>query len=100
MLFVKTLIHGWHTSSRMHEAICLPCILVCNSSPENTTALSTSVEAASSTKDETAHYLICQTLVGIISQVCGLDDLPSLHDLISGKDIDDITGALACAICF
>ena len=50
------------------------------------------------TKDETAHYLICPLLVGIISQACCLDHLPSLHELIFGNDKDDVTGALACAI--
>ena len=61
-------------------------------------ALSSSVEPASSTKDETAHYLICPILVGVISQACGLDHLPSLHELFFGKDIDNSTGAIACAI--
>ena len=82
----------------MHEALCLPCIFGCNSLPDNTIALSSSVEPASSTKDETAHYPICPIWVGIISQTCGLDQLPRLHDLIRGKDTHDITGALACAI--
>ena len=98
MSFVKTLTNGWHTSSRMHEATCLPCVFGCNSLPSNTLALSTSVEPASSTQDETAHYLICPILVGIISQASGLDHLPNLHELVLGKDINDFTGALACAI--
>ena len=33
MYFIKTLTNGWHTSSRMHEAICLPCIFGCNALP-------------------------------------------------------------------
>ena len=63
-----------------------------------TMVFSSFVDPASSTKDETAHYLICPVWVGIISQACGLDQLPSLHELILGRDINDITGALACAI--
>ena len=51
-----------------------------------------------STKDETAHYLICPILMGIISQACCLDHLPTLHELIFGNDKEDVTGALACAI--
>ena len=35
MLFVKCLTNGWHTSSRMHEAICLPCIFGCNALPSS-----------------------------------------------------------------
>ena len=37
-------------------------------------------------------------MLGIISQASGLDHLPTLHELILGKDINDITSALACAI--
>ena len=36
-------------------------------------------------------------MVGIISWACGLDHLPNLHEVILGKDINDLTGALACA---
>ena len=79
---VKTVTNGWHTSSRMHEATCLPCILGYNSLPINTIALSASVVPASSTKDQAMHCLICPILVGIISQACGLDHLPNLHEVI------------------
>ena len=39
-------------------------------------------------------------MIGIISQVCGLDHLPSLHELSLGKDSNDLTDALACAISY
>ena len=97
MSFVKTLTNGLHTSSRMHEAVCLPCIFGCNALPNNSLALPASTLPLSSTKDETAQYLICSIMVGIISQACGLDHLPTSHELIFGKDINDLTGALACA---
>ena len=97
MSFVKTLTNGWHTGSRMHEAICLPCIFGCNALPNNTIAVHASDLPFSSTKDETAHCLICPIMAGIISQAGGLDHLPSSHELFLGKDINDLTGALACA---
>ena len=60
MSFVKTLTNGWHTSSRMHEAICLPCIFECNSLPIN--SISTSDSRSSSScrpiKDEVPTTLI------------------------------------------
>ena len=36
-------------------------------------------------------------MVGIISQACGLDHLPSFHELIVGRDSNDHNGAIACA---
>ena len=51
----------------------------------------------SSTKDGTAHYLICPIMLGIISQASGLDHLPTLHESFFGKDSIDLTGVLACA---
>ena len=48
-------------------------------------------------RDETAHYLACPTLSGIITHATGLDHLLTLHELIFGDAIDDLTGALACA---
>ena len=96
MSFIKTLTNGWHTASRMHEAICLPCIFGCNALPNNCLA---PIDATlpSSIKDETASYLICPILLGIISQASGLDHLPTLQELILGNNINDLTGALACA---
>ena len=63
----------------MHEALCLPCISGCCSLPSLTIASSASVPMGSDTGDETAHYLICPILVGIISEACYLDYLPNLH---------------------
>ena len=48
-------------------------------------------------RDETAHYLACPILSGIITQATGLNRLLTMHELIFGNDIDDPTGALACA---
>ena len=66
----------------------------CSVLPGTTLALSIAII----TKDETAHYLICPLLVGIISQACGFDHVPGWHEPFFGNDINDITGALACAI--
>ena len=62
MSLVKTIANGWHTSSRMYEATCLPCIFGCNSLPNNALASTSSALPNSSTKDETGHYLICPIL--------------------------------------
>ena len=62
MLFGKTIVNGWHMSSRMHEAICLPCIFGCNSLPTNSLASISSTLPNSSTKDETGYYLNCPIL--------------------------------------
>ena len=58
MSFVKTLTNGWHTSSRMHEAICLPYIFGCNSLPINLIATfhNSSSSSCRPIQDETAHY--------------------------------------------
>ena len=48
-------------------------------------------------RDETAHYLVCPILSGIVTQATGLDHLLTLHERIFGNDIDDLTGVLACA---
>ena len=48
-------------------------------------------------RDETAQYLICPILLGIISDACHIDPLPSLHDLVYGNDRNDVAGALICA---
>ena len=48
-------------------------------------------------RDETAHYLNCPILSGLIMQATGLDHLLSMHELIFGNGIDDLTGVLACA---
>ena len=99
MSFVKTLTNGWHTSSRMHGATCLPCIFGCNSFPSNSIATFDNKSSSSCRpiKDETAHYLNCPIMIGIISQASGLDHLPNLHELILGKDRFDLTGVLACS---
>lgn len=47
--------------------------------------------------DETAHYLACPILSGLITQATGLNRLLTMHELILGNDIDDLIGALACA---
>ena len=39
-------------------------------------------------------------MLGTISQACGLNYLPTLHQLIFGNDIDDMTGAFVCAISY
>ena len=95
--FVKTLTNGWHTSSRMHEAICLPCILGCSSLPNNSIATFESSSSSRPVKDETAHYLNCPIMIGIISQASGLDHLPNMQELIFGNNSHDLTGVLACA---
>jgi len=97
MLFVKTLTNGWHTSSRMHEAICLPCIFGCNALPSNCLAPIQANLPSKLIRDETAHYLACPILSGLITQASGLNHLITMHDLILGNDIHDLTGALACA---
>ena len=48
-------------------------------------------------RDETAHYLACPILSGLITQATGLNRLLATHELTFGNDIDDLTGALACA---
>ena len=96
MSFVKTLTNGWHTSSRMPEAICLPCIFGCNSLPNNSRSTVDNISSRP-IKDETAHYLNCPIMIGIISQAAGLDHLPNLHELIFGKHRLDLTGGLACS---
>ena len=96
MSFVKALTNGWHTSSRMHEAICLPCIFGCNALP-NTCSAPIHATHPSSIRDETAHYLDCPFMLGIISQASGLDHIPTLQELILGNDTNALTGALACA---
>ena len=80
----------------MHEATCLPCVFGCNALPSCTLASINTTLPNSSTKDETAHYLICPIMLGIISQASGLGHLPTLHELIFRKDSIDLTGALAC----
>ena len=100
MLFVKTITNGWHTSSRMHEAICLPCIFGCNALPNNCIAPAATAGLSAAPKDETAHYLICPLMLCTITQACGLNYLPTLQQLIFGNDIDDMTGALVCAISY
>ena len=97
MLFVKTLTNGWHTSSRMHEATCLPCIFGCNALPSTCLAPIQDNLPKKVIRDETAHYLVCPILSGLISQAAGLDHLLTLHQLTFGNDKDDLTGALACA---
>ena len=39
-------------------------------------------------------------MIDTIAQACGLNRLPTLHELIFGNDIDDMTGALVCAISY
>lgn len=97
MLFVKTLTNGWHTSSRMHEAICLPCIFGCKAWPSTCLDPIHANLPSKIIRDETAHYLACPILSGLITQATGLDHLLNLHELFFGSDIDDLTGALACA---
>ena len=81
----------------MHEAICLPCLFGCNALPSNCLAPIRSSRISLTIKDETAHYLSCLIFSGIITQATGLNRLLTLHELIFGNDIDDLTGALACA---
>ena len=100
MSFIKTITNGWHTSSRMHEATCLPCIFGCNALPDNCLISSTSAPHGNSIRDETAHYLSCPILAGLLSQAFGIDKLINLHQLAFGNDRDDQTGALACATCY
>ena len=97
MSFIKTLTNGWHTSSRMHEATCLPCIFGCNALPSNCLAPIQSSRINITIKDETAHYLSCLISSGIITQAIGPNRLLIMHELILGNDIDDLTGVLACA---
>ena len=92
--------NAWHTSSRMHEAVCLPCIFGCNAFSNLTIAVPASVNRDRNIRDETAHYLICPILVGIISDACHIDPPPNLHDLVYGNDKNDIAGALICAISY
>ena len=84
----------------MHEATCLPCIFGCNSLPNTCIALAATAGLSAAPKDETAHYLICPLMIGTIAQACGLNSLSSLQQLIFGNDIDDMTGALVCAISY
>ena len=97
MSFIKTLTNGWHTSSRMHEATCLPCIFGCQALPSSCMAPINNDASTKVIRDETAHYLNCPILSGLIMQATGLDHLLSLHELIFGNGIDDLTGVLACA---
>ena len=97
MLYVKTLTNGWHTSSRMHEATCIPCIFGCNALPSNCLAPIHANLPNKVIRDETAHYLACPILSGLITQATGLNRLPTMHELFFGNDIDDLTGALDCA---
>ena len=99
MLFVKILINGWHTvpSSRMHEAICLPCIFGCNALPSICLAPIPANLPNKIIRNETAHYLACPILSGLITQATALNRLLTMHELIFGNDIDDLTGALAGA---
>ena len=48
-------------------------------------------------RDETAHYLACPILSGLITQATGLNRLLTMHELMFWNDIDDLAGALACA---
>ena len=61
------------------------------------TKASPSVVNCRTIRDETAHYLSCPILSGIITQATGLNRLLTLHEQIFGNGNDDITGALACA---
>ena len=97
MSFIKTVTNGWHTSSRMHEAICLPCIFGCNALPDNCLASSNTTPLSNSIRDETAHYVSCPILAGLLTQAFGIDSLITLHQLAFGNDKDDHTGVLACA---
>ena len=97
MTFIKTVTNGWHTSSRMHEAICLPCIFGCNALPDNSLASSSTTPLSNSIRDETAHYMSCPILAGLLTQAFGFDNLITLHQLAFGNDKDDHTGVLACA---
>ena len=97
MSFIKTVTNGWHTSSRMHEAICLPCIFGCNALPDNSLASSSTTPLSNSIRDETAHYMSCPILAGLLTQAFGFDNLITLHQLAFGNDKDDHTGVLACA---
>ena len=81
----------------MHEAICLPCIFGCNALPGSCLAPIHANLPKKIIRDETAHYLGCPILSGLITQATGLNHLLTLHELIFGNDIDDLTGALACA---
>ena len=93
--FVKTITNAWHTSSRMHEAEVLACLLGCSCLANSAMAIPSC--GSINIIDETAHYLVCPILSGLITQATGLDHLLTLHELIFGNDIDDLTGALACA---
>ena len=81
----------------MHEAICLPCIVGCNALPSNCLAPISSNLPNKIIRDETAHYLACPILSGLITQATGINRLLTMHELTFGNDIDDLTGALACA---
>lgn len=95
MSFTKTLTNGCHISSRMHEAICLPWIFGCNALPSNCLAPIHTTRLNITIRDETAHYLSCPILLGLINvtQAAGLNRLLILHELVLGNDIDDLTGA-------
>ena len=49
--WIKTLANGWCTSGRMHEDVSLPCILGCQSAP-----------------DDLSHYLTCDILWNMLRQ--------------------------------
>ena len=87
MLFVKTLTNAWHTSSRMHEAICLPCIFGCSALPRTCLAPIHANLPNKNIRDETAHYLACPILSGLITQATGLNRSLTMHELIFGNDI-------------
>ena len=65
MPFVKTITTAWHTSSRMHEAVSLPCIFGCNAFSAFTIALPASVDRDRNIRDETAHYSVVQFWQGL-----------------------------------
>ena len=90
MLFVKTITNAWHTSTRVHEAESLPCIFGCNALSGLTVAIPSSANRDCNIRDETAYYLICPILIGIIHDACHIDPIPSLHDLVYGNDRNDV----------
>ena len=99
MLFVKTITNAWHTSTRMHEDVILPCIFGCNHLPTLTLAVP-SAEDNVSICDDTAHYLCCPILISIICDACHIEARPSLHDLIYGNSKLDAVGAVICATAY
>ena len=77
----------------MHEQICLPCVFGCNSLPLST--ITSQIGFRSS--EETAHYLCCPILLGILIDTYRREFIPSLHDLVYGKGTADLNGPLVCA---